>query len=56
VLLVGKKLEARGKDTKYFATAPRIQIDKLLHDDDVPDGFKGGISKFYPETGQRAHN
>ncbi|MDO8283488.1 MAG: nucleotidyl transferase AbiEii/AbiGii toxin family protein [Rhodoferax sp.] len=48
-VLVDKKLEARGKDKKEFVESLRIQIDKLMQDDEVRTDFSMEISRFVPK-------
>jgi len=47
-ILIDKKLEARGKTKTDFTEALRVQVDKLLHNDDVHKDFNMEMSRFIP--------
>lgn len=48
-VLIDKKLAARGKDKSDFVEALRIQVDKLMTDNEVRDDFNMEISRFIPK-------
>lgn len=47
--LVDKKLEARGKVRDEFIGALKIQIEKLMQDDEVREDFNMEMSRFIPQ-------
>lgn len=47
--LIDKKLEARNKTKSDFTEALRVQVDKLLQEDEVRKDFSAKMSRFVPK-------